>query len=190
MTAAVPAAPPRPPRFHRADWLDLGLVALGEEGPAGLTIEAMCRRAGKTKGSFYAHFATTETFLAGLAERWRATTTDALIKATERHGLASRKLDFLNRLVADLDPRLEQAMRRLATQAPVLAPHIAGVDRTRIDYLASLYATCGRYDPTEARALATVEYAAYLGLQQIAPDTGRAPMKETYKVFLKLTGRG
>lgn len=190
MTAAVPAAAPRPPRFHRADWLDLGLAALIEDGPAGLTIEAMCRRAGKTKGSFYAHFATTEAFLVGLAERWRATTTDALIKATERHDLAARKLDYLNRLVADLDPRLEQAMRRLALQDAAIAPFITGVDRARIDYLASLYARTDRYTDTEARALATVEYAAYLGLQQIAPDAGRATMKETYKVFLKLTGRG
>ena len=51
-----------PSRFSRTDWLALGLAALAEDGPLGLTIAALCRRAGKTKGSFYAHFPAIEAY--------------------------------------------------------------------------------------------------------------------------------
>lgn len=58
-------------RFSRQDWLDAGVSALSEDGVGAVTIDALCRRVGKTKGSFYSHFPTMSDFIRQLGERWR-----------------------------------------------------------------------------------------------------------------------
>lgn len=146
---------PAPRRFRRGDWLALGLAALAEQGPAGLTIEALCRRADKTKGSFYAHFPAIETYLSALA----------------------------------LDTRIEQGMRRLAQLDASVAAICAEVDRERIAYLERLHGESGRFSQREALALARIEYAAFLGFQQL--DLGLSPqdLHDDYGRFMRLLAR-
>jgi hypothetical protein len=55
-------------------------------------------------------------------------------------------------------------------------------------YLSKLYRDTGRYSPEEAEALATIEYAAFVGLQQITP-TGTGDVNHLYEAFLTLTRR-
>ncbi|WP_439499633.1 TetR/AcrR family transcriptional regulator [Bosea sp. (in: a-proteobacteria)] len=180
----------RPRRFALADWLALGLDALAEAGPAGLTIEALCRRAGKTKGSFYAHFPTIDAYLAALAGHWRETYTRRLMTAADAGQGPLRKLAELDRMALALDSRVEQGMRRLAALDPAVAAICATVDRERIDYLAGLHAQSGLFDAAQALALARFEYAAFVGFQQL--DLGLEPddIHGAYRLFLGLAGRG
>lgn len=177
---------PRPARFSRTDWLALGLAALAEHGPAGLTVEALCRRAGKTKGSFYAHFEAIEAYLAALAVHWRATHTERLMQEADKGKAAHDRLIALDRMALALDARIEQGMRRLAQLDGGVAAVCAGVDRERIGYLARLHGETGRFRPQEALALARVEYAAFVGFQQL--DLGLSPQElhESYRLFLRL----
>ena len=69
-------------RLGRKDWLALGRAALEEEGSSGLTVKALTRRAGRTRGSFYHHFESQGAFLRALAEDWSASGGDGL--KTER----------------------------------------------------------------------------------------------------------
>ena len=179
----------RPKRFARKDWLQLGLAALAEAGPAGLTVEALCARAGKTRGSFYSHFAGTEDFLGALAGHWRETFTEALIAAANRQGRPGARLDHLNQLAVRLDPRIEQGMRKLAAANAGVAHVCADADARRIAYLARLYEISGKFSRADAQALARIEYAAFVGFQQIAPDAGAAELRQVYQDFMKLTGR-
>ena len=178
-----------PPRFRRDDWLALGLVALAEQGPAGLTIEALCRRAGKTKGSFYAHFPAIEAYLAALAGHWRETHTLRLMQETGKGGPAQERLVALDRMALALDVRVEQDMRRLAQLDTAVATTCAAVDRERIAYLEMLHGESGRFTPQEALALARVEYAAFLGFQQL--DLGLSPpdLHDCYGTFMRLLVR-
>lgn len=176
-------------RFARGDWLTLGLAALAEAGPEALTIEALCARAGRTRGSFYHHFETIEAYLAALAEHWREQYTEEVIRRAETRGNAARKLDHLNTLAADLDARVEQGMRRLAAGDERVRATCRAVDARRIAYLAGLYEQSGRYSAHEAEALARIEYAAFIGFQVIAPDTPRAELRANYDALLRLTGR-
>ncbi len=150
-----------PLRFRRADWLALGLSALAEQGPAGLTIEALCRRAGKTKGSFYAHFPAIEAYLAALAGHWRETHTHRLMQETDKGGPAQERLIALD----------------------------AHVERERIGHLETLHGESGCFTPQEALALARVEYAAYVGFQQL--DLGLSPQElhDCYGTFMRLLVR-
>lgn len=180
----------RPRRFSRSDWLDLGLEALAEAGPPGLTVEALCERARKTRGSFYSHFDGTEDFLSALAGHWRAAFTEALIEAANAQARPGARLDHLNRLAVRLDPSIEQGMRKLAASDAGVAQVCRDADARRMDYLAQLYEASGKYDAAQARALAQIEYAAFVGFQQIAPDASPADLRQLYQDFLQLTGRG
>lgn len=175
-------------RFAKTDWLALGLAAVAEGGPPALTIDALTRRAGKTRGSFYAHFADMAGFLAALADHWRERYTTRLIETANAQRGAARRLDCLNELAFRLNPRVEQGMRRLANVNDAVAAVAAAVDQTRMAYLAKLYRDTGRYSPEEAEALATIEYAAFVGLQQIT-TRGAGDVNHLYEAFLTLTRR-
>lgn len=178
-----------PRRFRLNDWLALGLVALAELGPSGLTIEALCRRVGKTKGSFYAHFPAIEAYLAALAGHWRETYTLRLMQEADKGGAAQDRLVALDRMALALDARVEQGMRRLAQLDPGVAATCAKVDRERVGYLEKLHGESGRFAPEDALALARVEYAAYIGFQQL--DLGLSPqdLHDCYGTFMRLLHR-
>lgn len=180
---------PAPRRFRLNDWLALGLDALAEQGLAGLTIEALCRRAGKTKGSFYAHFPAIEAYLAALAGHWRETFTHRLMQEADKGGLPQGRLIALDRMALALDVRVEQGMRRLAQLDAGVAATCAEVDRERIAYLEKLHGESGRFTPQEALALARVEYAAFIGFQQL--DLGLSPddLHDCYGTFMRLLAR-
>ncbi len=177
-----------PPRFRRTDWLELGLAALAEDGPAGLTIDALCRRAGKTKGSFYAHFPAIEAFLAALAGHWRESFTLRLMQAADQGEVAGERLMALDRMALALDARVEQGMRRVAQLDAGVAAICTAVDRERIDYLARLHGEAGR-TPGEALALARIEYAAFVGFQQL--DLGLSPqdLHDCYRSLMRMLTR-
>lgn len=176
------------PRFSRQNWLELGFAALAEDGPAGLTIDALCRRAGKTKGSFYAHFPAIEAFLAALAEHWRESFTLRLMQAADQSEAAGERLIALDKMALALDFRVEQGMRRLAQLDAGVAAICTAVDRERIAYLARLHGEAGRL-PDEALALARVEYAAFVGFQQL--DLGLSPqdLHGCYRSLMRMLAR-
>lgn len=176
-------------RFSLKDWLDLGLEGLAEAGPAGVTIEALCRRGGKTKGSFYAHFVTSEAYLTALAEHWHATYTRRLVEAADTGEQPDVRLSLLDQMALRLDSRVEQGMRRLAANDTAVMRVCTEVDRERIAYLAGLHRASGRFDDKNAHTLARLEYAAFVGFQQIDTGAGSAGAAESYQLFLKLTGR-
>jgi len=177
-------------RLTKPGWLDYGLAAMAEQGPGGLTVEAMCERAQKTRGSFYHHFDSAGDFQKQLLLWWEKTYTQDLIAKVDRLGQPGKKLDHLNQLAAHLDPGIEQAFRRLAARSSDAALTCRRVDDTRIAYLAGLYARTPRFSPGDAQMLARIEYAAWVGFQLVAPDATPDEMLEMYQGFLKLTGRG
>lgn len=172
-------------RFRRADWLELGLVALAGGGPDALTIETLCERAGRTRGSFYHHFETMEAFLHALADFWRERDTEAIIRAS----IAKKGedgLEALNVMTSGLDPRLEQGMRKLAARDEGIANLCRIVDRRRIGHLVKLYVGTGEFAPSDAELLAQVTYAAFVGFQSIAPDMKPEASRAAYRRLIAL----
>ncbi|MDA1326222.1 MAG: TetR/AcrR family transcriptional regulator [Proteobacteria bacterium] len=54
----------------RDDWVDAAWETLGEAGVDGVRIEALARRLGVTKGSFYWHFKNRQDLIDALFDRW------------------------------------------------------------------------------------------------------------------------
>jgi AcrR family transcriptional regulator len=176
-------------RFTRSDWLAVGLAVLGREGPDALVLEALCQRARRTRGSFYHHFDSIDEFIAELAAHWRQTHTLDLIAKADGRRTPRERLDHLNSLAVALDPRIEQGVRRLAARHAAVEAVCHTVDAERVAYLARLYEASGRYSSAQALALARIEYAAFVGLQIVAPDARPKELRALYESFLALTGR-
>jgi AcrR family transcriptional regulator len=157
------------PKFQRQTktiWLEAGLVALKEEGPAGLTLERLTDRTGKTRGSFYHHFQGHEAFVLELMRWWRKVYTEDIIAQVQAEQDAHR-VQQLQDLTLHLDHDVEVAVRRLAQSHTSAALILEGVDQLRLSYLVGLYQASHRATPEQARALAHLEYAAFVGAQMI-----------------------
>lgn len=177
-------------RLTKQGWLEIGMAAMSEVGPDGLTIDAICERAQKTRGSFYHHFKSTDDYLATLLEWWKQTFTLKIIEKTEKLSRPAEKHDHLNHLAAHLDPRAEQAFRQLAARDEKAALVVHEVDKIRVAYLTRLYEQSPHYTISQAGIIAKTEYAAWVGFQLIEPNATPAQMLEMYQGFLALTGRG
>lgn len=177
------------PRASARYWIDVAVKALSEHGPDDLTIDALCRKTKKTKGSFYAHFESHDAFLAALVAYWRESNTQAVTRVVEDGASPRDRLALLNHVAVRLDVKFDQGMRKLADRNRSVSNAVAKVDEMRIAYLASLYQSTEDYSEREAADLATVEYAAYVGLQQINPNLEPDELERLYDAFAKLVLR-
>ncbi len=176
-------------RFQYNDWLELGLSCVRSEPATRLTVDHLCEKASKTKGSFYFHFKNIEAYFIALAEHWYEQFTIELIHKSQQKSSPKDRLDLLNALAVQLDPRIEQGMRALAAREPTISGVCKKVDEMRLAYLSKLYQSTGHFDNDDAEALAVFEYAAMVGYQQIKLDATPKETAKMYQVFLKLTGR-
>src|SRR4051812_22016420 len=86
-------------RLGAGEWEAAALAALSESGPAGVAVEALARRLGVTKGSFYWHFEDRDALLRAALVAWENEYTERIIEALA--SLSSPR-DRLVRLLADV----------------------------------------------------------------------------------------
>lgn len=158
------------------DWIAIGLELLAEHGHTRLTVADLCARSGLTKGSLYHHYADMAAFRAALLAAWRERNTERLIAEAERESTIEDKTRVLDRLAQALDQRLERAVRNWAAHEVQARAMVQTVDRQRIDYLIALCREEGS-TPAQARDLATLTYAVYLGLQQLFGEDEQAALR-------------
>lgn len=121
MTNPLPHNPPRQSRSRRTleRIVRASLAILEEEGPEGLTVQAIVSRAESSVGSFYARFSGKDELLDYLGERaWR--------EAADRWDQALASRDF-----GDLDLRglIEGSVRLLGEAGRFRATYLKALDR-------------------------------------------------------------
>ena len=149
-----------PSRMSQLDWLDLGLTQLKHQGATAMTIEALCACAGRTKGSFYAHFSDFNSYVAQVTQHWRALQTERVIEALPSDAEAAiRRLD---EIVQELDWDLEHHMRLWAHTNPHVLHEVVAVDQRRVAFLVQLNERLG-LPPAAARTKGLLSYFALIG---------------------------
>ncbi len=144
----------------------MGLSVLADEGPQALTIARMCMLMKRTKGAFYHHFNSAEEFHAALLDHWQQRLTATPIEWAERGRTRHSRRQRLRQAVSKLDSALDLAVRAWAAKHSYAAERLAEVDVQRMAYLRDLQCAAG-VDRKTAELLAHIEYAAFVGAQQL-----------------------
>ena len=153
-------------RSTRSDWIDAGLAILREHGHDALTIDALCRALGRTKGSFYHHFDDAETLHDAVLAAWEAKSTSELIAATSTNAPLLERRQRLYGLVKSVELGLERAVQGWAFRDARARRFRARVDERRVAYLAELRRAAG-VPKADALRAAQIEYAVFLGAMQV-----------------------
>jgi AcrR family transcriptional regulator len=170
--APDPAQPPRRGRAHTrlsaADWERAALEMIAQEGVGALAVEALARRLGVTKGSFYWHFKNRETLLQAALNRWEADDDAELQHHIGTTGDAPRRrLGALFRWVSgEAQAHRIYAALLQALDHPLVRPTMMRVSQRRMDFLETAFREAG-LDQDAARHRARLTYAAYVGFLQL-----------------------
>lgn len=173
-------------RTTRDDWIQEGFRTLADEGDGPLTVDGLCARLGRTKGSFYHHFGSREGFVTALLEAWERVATDRLIATGHADAPVGERLRAVNRQASELrNARLERAIRGWAAREPLARTAQDRVDRRRLAFLEELCAE--RMGDTEsARTLARVFQLAFVGAQHLDPPLEGDELYRTFRFLDRL----
>ncbi|MCP8937637.1 TetR/AcrR family transcriptional regulator [Alsobacter sp. SYSU M60028] len=153
-------------RLGRADWIAAARATLIEQGVAAVKVDALARRLGVTRGSFYWHFKSRDALLSALREEWRRSTVAPFAEALEsdRDRPAVQLLRFCRVWLDEkrYDPRFDAALRDWARSAPEVDRLVRAADDERLDMLRGLFARLG-YEAREAEARARILYYHQVG---------------------------
>ena len=168
----------RPSRSTRDDWLDLGFDILAGDGEQSLTIETLCTRMGRTKGSFYHHFRGRQAYVDALMAHWERRDTQRVIDEMAPYDDPREKLVRLGELTSrDVDLRLERRFRVWAEREPAVRAAVERVDQARERYLHEQF-TAALGDERRGRLAARCHMALLVGTQMLYQDLSRDELKE------------
>lgn len=153
----------RPPQTDADSWVAAGLATIEQEGVAGLSVEAVARRLGVSKGGFYHRFADRRELLAATLSLWERR--HAVELAERFAGVAdprARLRALLRHAALELEPTVI-AQLMAASDDPDVAAALARAAAVRLQLLRELFSELG-LPRAAARHRAILAYSAYLGL--------------------------
>ena len=155
-------------RLSAADWERGALEMVAEEGVDALAVEALARRLGVTKGSFYWHFKNREALLQAALNRWEADDDRELQQHIGAAGDPPReRLGALFRWVSgEAQAHRIYAALLQALDHPLVQPTMMRVSQRRMDFLEGAFREAG-LDAGAARHRGRLTYAAYVGFLQL-----------------------
>jgi AcrR family transcriptional regulator len=166
-------------RLDRTRWLDAGLAALADGGPAGIKIPAIANRLGVTKGSFYWHFRDLQSFEDELLAAWEQKyTLDVIRRLDESSSSATQRLRRLLSMASKTDMRLANAVRQWSATDARANRAQKRADRERLKYVSALLRDVG-WSSKEASTLARWAYCGVIGLNATEAATIRPDETET-----------
>jgi AcrR family transcriptional regulator len=154
-------------RLSAADWERGALEMVSEQGVAALAVEALARRLGVTKGSFYWHFKNREALLSAALLRWEADDQRELQRHISAAAEPRERLGALFRWVSGeaQSHRIYAALLQ-ALDHPLVKPVMTRVSQRRMDLLVLAFRQAG-LGHDDARHRARLVYAAYVGFLQL-----------------------
>ncbi|WP_049621907.1 TetR/AcrR family transcriptional regulator [Frateuria defendens] len=161
------ASKPERTRLTAEDWENAALTLIAEQGVGALAVEALARRLGVTKGSFYWHFRTREALLQAALERWEQygeREVIARIGAIEDPRV--RLPELFRRAAHEVQPHRVYAALLQALDNPLVVPVMARVSQRRTEFLSNAYREAG-LPASDALNRARLTYAAYVGFLQL-----------------------
>jgi AcrR family transcriptional regulator len=177
-------------RRTRQDFYDAAFAVLEESGFPALTVSALCERLAVTRGSFYHHFDSFESFVIGLLADWETRYSRELITRAETVTDLVGRLRYHIELAVALPHGAEAALRAWAAVDRNVATAQSRIDQVRYDYLARLLLGHG-VDQREAEAFSSLALNALIGFQMTEPAGSTGKLAVMYDYLIRcLTGDG
>ena len=132
-------------RLTKDDWLARALDALAKEGASVLTLDALVRRLGVSRGSFYWHFTDRTDFVRQLVKYWSVVFTEGVSEKIQAldGSPEERLLSLMERIVCDRLTRYDIAIRTWASQDTTAKRSVKQVDQFRLEFVRSLFREIG-----------------------------------------------
>jgi AcrR family transcriptional regulator len=160
-------------RLSAAEWVEMAVEVLADQGIEAVRVEPIARALGVTKGSFYWHFSDRQDLLDSLLLQWERLATLHVIEAVE---LAcdepAERLRELTRLVFRHGGPLDRAVRAWASHDDKAAEVVARVDTKRYEFVRGLLQAHG-LAPAAAAMRARLLYTALIGEQHTSLTLSR-----------------
>ena len=128
----------------------------------GLQVERLARRVGKTKGSFYWHFASQAEFHSAILDAWHDEAMSEAIAPPDESTPTERLRKLASLPFGDCLPRLsalEHAVRAWSITDANVRAKVMAVDNQRLLEIAELVAAAGEMSAEQARARAVIVYS-------------------------------
>jgi AcrR family transcriptional regulator len=146
-------------RLSREEWLEKALDILAEKHNALLNIDALVKRMGVTKGSFYWHFKDRDDFLTQLLDYWvyefNEKVPEALNKAVGGQDAKIRLRFLLAYLVEHDCAKYDMLVRSWAAQDPKVDKILVKIDKLRLNTVTALFTEIG-FSDTDAKIRARI----------------------------------
>lgn len=176
----------RDPRLTRADWLNLALTTLVEDGIDQVKIQIMAKRLEVARSSFYWHFESREALHRAMMEEWLQKNTGPIIERAMRPAadinlaLISVSECWLDQSL--FDPALDIAVRLWARRSDEVRGVVLQADTMRIEAVKTMFMRYG-YAPQDALIRARTLYFTQIGqftLEDIEPPPLRCEHATDY----------
>ena len=132
-------------RLSRSEWLDRSLDLLSEN-KGHFRIDALVKKLGVTKGSFYWHFKNRDDFVHSLLNHWAETSTMSVLEQMDKYqnADAEKRLLGLMRILSNKEYScFDIAIRNMAAWSEEAANTVISVDKARLDIVSSLFKELG-----------------------------------------------
>jgi AcrR family transcriptional regulator len=161
----------------RAALIDAGVALFAEEGLDAPSLDAICERAGFTRGAFYVHFPDRDAFLEAVMERLGVEFLDAVlgVAGDEDAGLAGTSARFMGAIAKGEYPlmreggvRPHQLLDACARSPAIRARYVALATESVARLTRIVRADQKRgvlRDDIDAKSIATLLLAAIIGVQ-------------------------
>ena len=154
-------------RLAREDWVDAAYARFSDGGIGAVSVEAVARDLGATKGSFYWHFTDRGALVDDVLTRWEELETERLIDLVERVEDPAERLAKLLEVIAHRTTERSGERTLFAEAASLgITDAVARATERRVSYTARLLETTG-IEPADARRRAVIVVAAVVGYQQL-----------------------
>ncbi|HEY2215835.1 MAG TPA: TetR/AcrR family transcriptional regulator [Acidimicrobiales bacterium] len=169
-----------PEGLSRAAYFDAAFKLLAEHGPDDMTIAALCRELGVTKGSFYHHFRDISEFVDALLAHWASEHATKLIALSESVDDIEERFELLQGIAIGLPHGAEAAIRAWSWSNPRVAAVQREVDAARLRHLTEASIATG-LDPGRSALMAKISVSVLIGIQQLVRPAQPDAIREVFE---------
>lgn len=169
-------------KVDKKQWFIVGLDILAKDGFARITIDNLCTLLEITKGAFYHHFKNIDGYIDALMKYWLNQNIIQVIEEADKLPSAMERIEYIGNAVIQRSHKSEQVIRAWGFSNPIVKKYVQQVDDLRIGYSTKQRVLLG-FSEDEAKNTTVLEYAIFVGGQQLFPDMDKKELEQLYLFY-------